>query len=145
MTDGLTNPTTPTLANQGEPGPSVTPAAAPAAPQPATPAAAKPVPGSEAWAKLTPEQRHAQLRGPENPRSRGHSPARDQREAAAARSAGEDPQREAPSGDQQTSPPAGEKIKVGKFEVSEGELAAMMDRQAQDDLRKATVPAAPEA
>jgi hypothetical protein len=29
--------------------------------------------------------------------------------------------------------------------VSEGELAAMMDRQAKDDLRKATLPAAPEA
>jgi hypothetical protein len=103
------------------------------------------MPGSEAWAKLTPEQRHAHLRGPENPRSRGHSPARDQREAAAARGAGEDPQREAQAADPQTPPPAGEKTRVGKFEVSEGELETMLQRQSQDDLRKATLPATPEA
>jgi hypothetical protein len=36
-------------------------------------------------------------------------------------------------------------LKVGKYEVSEAELASMMDRQAQDDLRKATVPPSPDA
>jgi hypothetical protein len=114
-----------------------------ASPQPApsssTPAAAaSPAPGSKAWAEMTPEQRHAQLRGPENPRARGHSPARDQREEAAARAAGEQP----PSADPQNPPAAtsAEKVKVGKFETSEAELASMLDRQAQDDLRKATVP-----
>jgi hypothetical protein len=51
-----------------------------------------------------------------------------------------------PSADQQQPPPAaqGEKVKIGKYEVSEAELGAMMDRQAQDDLRKATIPTTPQ-
>jgi hypothetical protein len=111
-------------------------------PAPSTaPAAAKVTPGSRAWAEMTAEQRHAQLRGPENPRARGHSPSRDHQEEVAARARGEAP----PAADQQQAPPAaGEKVKIGKYEVSEGELAAMMDRQAQDDLRRATVPPTPQ-
>jgi hypothetical protein len=94
---------------------------------------------------MSTEQRHAQLRGPPNPRWRGHSPARDHWDAVAARAAGEGMDGAAPSGDPQA-PPAdgGAKFKVGKFEVSEGEIAAMMDRQAQDDLRKATLPPTPQ-
>jgi hypothetical protein len=137
--------TMPTLANGAAP-------AAPASPAPSqqtAPAPAVPVtPGSKAWAEMSPEQRHAQLRGPENPRARGHSPARDQREAVAARTPGQDAPAPTPSGELQAppEPPAdGTKFKVGKFEVSEGELAAMMDRQAQDDLRAATRPASAEA
>jgi hypothetical protein len=42
-------------------------------------------------------------------------------------------------------PAAGEKFKVGKFEVSEEQIAGMMDRQAQDDLRKATIPPSADA
>src|SRR5665213_401909 len=100
-------------------------------------------PGSPEWYALAPEQRHQQLRGPENPRARGPSPARDQREDAAARAAGELP---AVAVDPNNQPAhSSEKLKVGKFEVSEEELASMMDRQAQDDLRKATVPPTPEA
>jgi hypothetical protein len=119
------------------PAPAPTQQPAPAA----APAVAKPVlPGSKAWAEMTAEQRHAQLRGPENPRARGYSPARDQREAAAARSPGEAPA----SADQQQAPPAdGTKFKVGKFEVSEGEFGAMMERQAADDLRATQRPASP--
>jgi hypothetical protein len=120
------------------PAPAPGPALGDRSGQPA-PAAAKPVtPGSKAWAEMTPDQRAAQLRGPENPRARGHSPARDQREEVAARAAGEPP----PSADPQNPPAAtsAEKVKIGKFEVSEAEVAAMLDRQAQDDLRKATVP-----
>jgi hypothetical protein len=51
----------------------------------------------------------------------------------------------APAADQQQAPaPAdGEKFKVGKFEVSEADLGTMMERQALDDLRKATVPPTP--
>jgi hypothetical protein len=120
------------------------PAANSSAPaQQAAPAPAQRVtPGTPEWAALSAEQRHAALRGPENPRARGHSPAIEQREAAAARAAGEPP----PSDDSQA-PPANsvEKVKIGKYEVSEAELAAMMDRQAQDDLRAATRPASPEA
>jgi hypothetical protein len=146
---------TPTLANGGAPapppadpgefGPSITPAPRPA-PQPPPPAQqpapARPTPGSKAWAEMTPEQRHAQLRGPENPRARGWSPAIEQREAAAARAAGEAP----PAADQQQpSAASSEKFKIGKYEVSEAELGTMMDRQAQDDLRKATIPPTPDA
>jgi hypothetical protein len=94
------------------------------------------------WATLSAEQRIEQRRGPPNPRAQGYSPARDQREAAAARAAGEpDPAAPAPAAD---APPADtQKFKVGKFETSEAELAAMLDRQAKDDLRAATVPPTP--
>src|ERR1700675_4833687 len=121
------------------------PAAAPAPQSVITPeqhavaatAPAKVTPGSKAWAEMTPEQRHEQLRGPENPRARGHSPAVEQREAAAARAAGEQPTAADPAAPAEAST---EKLRVGKYEVSEAELASMMDRQAQDDLRKATFP-----
>jgi hypothetical protein len=90
---------------------------------------------------MTPAQQHDLRRGPPNPRAQGHSPHRDQREAAAARAAGDPP---APATDPQNpsdpSVASAEKIKIGKYELSEAELAGMMDRQAQDDLRKATVP-----
>jgi hypothetical protein len=92
---------------------------------------------------MSQEQRFEQLRGPPNPRAVGHSPARDQREAAAAR-AGEqaDPQAPPPG----EAPTAGtEKVKIGKYETSEAELGAMLDRQAAEDLRKATVPPTPDA
>jgi hypothetical protein len=105
------------------------------------PAAVKPVPGSKEFAALTAEQRHEQLRGPPNPRARGHSPAVEQREAAAARAAGELPAAQDPQAPAHST----EKLKVGKYEVSEAELASMMDRQAQDDLRKATIPPTPDA
>src|SRR5205814_9621061 len=94
------------------------------------------------------EQRHEQLRGPPNPRAQGHSPKRDQLEAAAARGAGEGKEAPAPSGDDpQTPPPAaqGEKFKVGQYEVSAEELGAMMQRQAVEDQRRLTAPATPEA
>src|SRR3982074_388623 len=102
--------------------------ATPSAPaqQPA-PAVAKPVPGSKEFAALTTEQRHEQLRGPPNPRAEGHSPKRDQMEAAAARAAGEPDPTAAPA---DAAPANAQKFKVGKFEVSEDEIAAMMDRQA---------------
>jgi hypothetical protein len=129
------------------PAPAVSAPVQPPSLQPAAPAvAAKPVtPGSKAWAEMTQEQRHAQLRGPENPRARGHSPARDHREATATQATGQDAPPANPSEDPQAPPADGTKFKVGKFEVSEGDLAAMMDRQAQEDLRAATRPASPEA
>jgi hypothetical protein len=125
------------------PAPAAAPAAAALQPAAAAAPAAKVTPGSKAWAEMTAEQRHAQLRGPENPRWRGHSPARDHWEEAAARATGEPPAAADPQ-----NPPAAtsaEKVKVGKFETSEAELASMLDRQAQDDLRKATVPPTPDA
>ena len=120
--------------------PVVAPSAAPSqhgAPAPITP-------GTPEWAALPAEQRHAALRGPENPRARGHSPARDQREAAAARNAGE-PQQDPAVVDPNAPAEHGvEKMKVGRYEVSEADLAGMMDRQSQEDLRKATLPASPD-
>jgi hypothetical protein len=119
----------------------VSPALAPSQqPAPSSGPAAKVTPGSKAWAEMSTEQRHAQLRGPENPRARGHSPARDHREEVAARTTGEPPAQVDPEAPQ----PGAEKVKIGKFEVSEAELASMMDRQAQDDLRRATVPPSPD-
>jgi hypothetical protein len=129
---------TDTLATIGAAPPAATPPASPP-PQQAEPAAGV-TPGSKAWAEMTPAQRHEQLRGPPNPRARGHSPARDHQEEVAARARGEAPL----PADQQSPPEAGPKVKVGKFEVSEGELAAIMNRQAADDLRKATVPPTPD-
>jgi hypothetical protein len=51
----------------------------------------------------------------------------------------------APAAEPQQAPAAadGAKFKVGKFEVSEDQLGAMMERQAVDDLRKATIPPTP--
>jgi hypothetical protein len=120
---------------------SATPAAAaPASQQPAPAPAPRVTPGSPEWGALTTEQRHEQLRGPPNPRAQGHSPSRNHWEEVAARARGD-----APPATEQPPAEAGPKVKVGKFEVSEAELAAMMDRQATDDLRKATVPATPDA
>jgi hypothetical protein len=116
MTDGLMNPATPTLASGAAPTPP--PAADPGEFGPsATPAAKPPAPERPSFA----QQRQAQ----------------DQAAADKAKPPAADPE--------QPAPPAGEKHKIGKFEVSEAELSTMMERQALDDLRKATIPAAPEA
>jgi hypothetical protein len=106
-------------------------------------APAKVTPGSKAWAEMTADQRHAALRGPENPRARGYSPAVEQRQAAAERAAGNPPPDPA-AVDPAAPAHSTEKLKVGKYEVSEAEIAGMMDRQSQEDLRKATLPASPD-
>jgi hypothetical protein len=125
---------------------SATPAApAPASQQPAPAPAQRVTPGTSEWNALTTEQRHAQLRGPENPRSRGHSPARDQREAVSARAAGDGPQSDAPAGDQPAPSAAqGEKVRVGDYEIDAETLGAMMQKQAVEDQRRLTLPASPE-
>jgi hypothetical protein len=117
----------PTLANGGAPAsPAPSPQAAPAPASTAPPAAA-PRPSA-----------------PENPRSRGFSPARDYREAVAARAAGEAPGEApaSPAGEQQPQPPAdtGAKVKVGKYEVSEQEVGELMTEKAARDLRTALIP-----
>jgi hypothetical protein len=61
-------------------------------------------------------------------------------EAAANRAAGEPNPTAASAGAPRAD---AQKFKVGKFEVSEDEIATMMDRQALDDLRKATIPPTP--
>ena len=141
MPEALAPSSMPTLASGAAPGPAAPPAAAPA-----------PAPKSFSQQRLAQDQTAADKQpaprpsAPENPRARGYSPARDQREAAAARSAGEPaPDAAAPAVDPQEAPQAadGEKHKIGQYEVSEAELGAIMERQALDDLRKATVPPTP--
>jgi hypothetical protein len=85
---------------------------------------------------------------PLNPRSVGHSPARDRyAEMRSGTDGAPVPAETGADGPDPEAPPAIDqtKHKVGKYEVSEAELAGMMDRQAQDDLRKATLPTAPDA
>lgn len=138
----MSDPTLATVASDsGELGPSIAPAprAAPQSPSPAQ----RVTPGSPEWAALTTEQRHEHLRGPENPRARGHSPARDQREAMAARN-GNEPAPDAASTDT-PSAASTERFKLGRYEISEAELAGMMEQQAVADQRRLTLPPSPEA
>src|SRR5260370_5952614 len=121
--------------------------AAPSAPAPASPPAA--APASTAPPAAGPTRPSA----PPNPRSTGYSPARDRYEQI--REAQDRAPGEAPPGDQPAPPPAGDqqppaadagaKTKVGRYEVSETQLGEMLQRQAQEDLRRATVPASAEA
>jgi hypothetical protein len=138
MTDTLATTPTPSAA------PAAGNAAAPAPSQQAAPAAVtKPTPGSPEWSALTTEQRQAQLRGPANPRSVGHSPARDMREAAAA--PGNAP-KDRPATDPAALPAAStEKHKIGAYEITESNLGEMMQRQAVEDQRRLTMPPSPEA
>jgi hypothetical protein len=113
---------TDTLATVASPAPSADPGELGPTAAPAAPPAAPPKPQAPDAPRGTYEQR---------------------RQAQDQAAAGDAP---SPSADQQ--PPLAastEKLKVGKYEVSEAELAGMMDRQAQDDLKKLTLPASPEA
>jgi hypothetical protein len=131
MPEGLPSPSMPTQAAAPAPGPAAPPAAAPA---PAPKSFSQPAPRPSA---------------PENPRARGFSPARDQREAAAARSAGEPaPDAAGAAADLQAPPPqaaTGEKVRVGEYETTAEELGSMMQRQAAEDLRKVNLPPTPDA
>jgi hypothetical protein len=129
----------PTLATTPTPS---APPAAPSSPAPAPAPAQRVNPDMPEWATLSAEQRIEQRRGPPNPRAEGHSPKRDQMEAAAARAAGEpDPAAPAPATD---APPAStEKHKIGAYEVSESEISEMLARQSAEDMRRATIPPTP--
>jgi len=50
-----------------------------------------------------------------------------------------------PSAPAATAEAPGERFQVGKHAITEAELSAMLERQANDDLRKATLPATPDA
>jgi hypothetical protein len=91
----------------------------------------------EAIDKATP--RHA-----DNPHTRGHSPARDAREAAAVRQAGDQQQPGDQPGDQQQQQ-AGAKIKVGDVELTDIELKDLMRFKGEQDARKLTLPATADA
>src|SRR6476660_10327275 len=123
----------PTLANGGAPASSPSPAPSPS-----------PTPSS-APASATPGIRPS---APPNPRSSGHSPARDRYEQireAQDRAPGEAPPTPAADDPQQPPADAGAKTKVGRYEGSETQLGEMLQRQAQEDLRRATVPPTPDA
>jgi hypothetical protein len=134
---------TPTLANSGAPASPMSPPPTPASPPTSTPAPAAPPRPS----------------APPNPRNTGYSPARDRyNELRQDQSRGEAPappgganaapdQPAPPAADdlQQPAADAGAKVRVGRYEIDEAALGTMLQRQAQEDLRRATVPASAEA
>jgi transcriptional regulator with XRE-family HTH domain len=134
---------TDTLATVGTPS-GAPPGGVPAAPAPSPSPSSTPAPAS---ASTAPPGAGPRPSAPPNPRSSGFSPKRNQMEEAAARAAGEVPGEALPPPDQQQQPPAdaGARTKVGRYEVSETQLGEMLQRQAQEDLRRATVPASAEA
>jgi hypothetical protein len=141
MPEGLAPASMPTLATGAAPGPAVDPGPS-AAPAPAPKTFEQQRLAQDHAAAENPAARQS---APANPRSRGYSPARDMREAVAARAAESAPN-EAPRADGQPpaeGEPAPERFKIGEHEITAEELGAMMQRQAQDDLRKATVPPTP--
>jgi hypothetical protein len=80
----------------------------------------------------------------ENPNTRGVSGARDQREAAAARAAGQQP----PGAEQQpgSQPPAGDaEVTIGDIKIAPEKFREIMARQGAEDARKLTLPTTPEA
>ncbi|MBA2402737.1 MAG: hypothetical protein H0V72_29385 [Bradyrhizobium sp.] len=111
-------------------------------PDPAAPAPPPPSPGTQEFRDLPAEQRHAQMRGPENPRARGHSPARDYREEVAARTAApNDPPADpaAPAAPLDTT-----KYKFGDLELTTDEIKTLAADKAMRDLRAATLPQTPD-
>lgn len=107
-------------------------------------------PGAVEWARMTPAERFAQSAaerdrqdrsGPDFVHTRGPDGNVVIKERSTGRADGDG------SATDQPSPPAaqGEKFKIGQYEISESDLGTMMERQAAEDLRKATMPAAPDA
>jgi hypothetical protein len=94
--------------------------------------------GAQSAGGMTIDQvdRGQQQRPAENPHTRGHSPARDTREAAAARQAGDRPQPD----DQRHEPGSEEKIKFGDQELTAAELADLRKFKGEQDARKLTLP-----
>jgi hypothetical protein len=119
----MSNTDFPTLANPG----------APVAPQ-APPARSGDAPAADPG-EFDGQARPAPRPSADKP---AHEPTYEQKRLAQDQARpGDKPANEAPA------PPAeGEpaKFKVGKYEVDEAALGAMMERQALDDLRKATIP-----
>jgi hypothetical protein len=115
MPEGLAPASLPTLANAAAPGPAAPPAPPAADPGEFAPSTTPaPAPKSFAQQRLAQDQAAA---------DKQPAPATDQQQAPAAAD--------------------GDKIKVGKYETTEGELGAMLERQSLEDLRKATVPSTP--
>jgi hypothetical protein len=120
-----------------------TPAAPGGQPQPGggqQPGGAAPAGGSQPLDQLDRQAQHQQQRPPENPNTRGHSPARDSREAAAARQPGAQPQGD----EQQHEQAAGsDEVQIGDVKISPDKFKAIMQRQGEIDARELTLPKDP--
>ena len=74
----------------------------------------------------------------ENPNAVGHSPALEQRRAAAARAAGKQPSDQQQPGSQ---PPAGDaEVTIGDIKIAPEKFREIMARQGAEDARKLTLP-----
>ena len=82
-------------------------------------------------------QHQQQQRPPENPNTRGHSPARDAREAAAVRQPGDQQQSDQ---QQQQQPTGSDEVQIGDVKISPDKFKAIMQRQGEIDARELTLP-----
>jgi hypothetical protein len=127
-------------------------AGSPAAPpQPAAPAAVKPAtPDAKAWADMSPDARAAHQRTVSDAGRTSaslHTRTPDGRpliDGKLADGTTYQPDGQNAPADSAAPAAAGEKFKVGEYEITAEELGAMMQRQATDDLHKAALPAGPE-
>jgi hypothetical protein len=76
----------------------------------------------------------------ENPNTRGHSPARDTREAAAARQPGAE---QLSDQQQQQQTPGSDEVTIGDVKISPDKFKAIMQRQGEIDARELTLPKDP--
>jgi hypothetical protein len=138
-----------------QPAPAANPPASPPQQPPAKPAAAKPAPASPPsafdLAHMTPDQRAGYQRAQVDRDARRGTDFLHERDdrgnpRITDRATGQVVEGEgaAPAGDQPAPAAAQAKVKVGDIEISPEALSAMMQRQAEQDLRKATLPASPE-
>lgn len=129
------------------------PSAPPPAAPPSAPAATKPAaPDARAWSEMSPHDRAAHAQSQPRTAADFSDPAKythirgpDGGIVIMDRATGKPVEGTAPAGDQPAPAAAqGEKVRVGEYEITAEELGTMMQRQATDDLRKATLPASPE-
>ena len=114
------------------------------------PGGAAPAGNSQPLDQLDRQAQHQQQRPPENPNARGHSPARDAREAAAAARQQEGQQGQQ-QGDQQQSdqqqqqqPTGSDEVQIGDVKISPDKFKEIMQRQGAEDARKLTLPTSAE-
>ena len=97
------------------------------------PGGAAPAGNSQPLDQLDRQAQHQQQRPPENPNTRGHSPARDAREAG-------DQQQSDQQHQQQQQTPGSEEIQIGDVKISPDKFKAIMQRQGEIDARDLTLP-----
>jgi hypothetical protein len=113
-------------------------------------------PTANEWARMTAAERYAHESSTRDRQDRSgpgyvHTRDRAGNVVITDRATGQVVDGAAPAGDdranpgEQPAPPVvqGEKVRVGEYEISAEELGAMMQRQAQEDLRRAHVPVNP--